>query len=97
LPLVRPETLAAVAASLSDHAVVFPQYRGRRGHPVGFGASCGPALCLLSGSQGAALVARAQGLVHPVAELEIDDVGIVTDIDTPQDLAQAERLLLVKT
>ena len=36
---------------------------------------------------------RAQATVEPVAQLELDDPGIVTDIDTLQDLANAERLL----
>jgi molybdenum cofactor cytidylyltransferase len=93
LPLVRPETLRAVAAALAQHAVVFPHYQGRRGHPVGFAASCRDALLLLKGPQGAALVARAQAVVNPVAQLELDDPGIVIDVDTTGDLAAAERLL----
>lgn len=93
LPLIKPATLQAVAAALARHAVVLPQYQGRRGHPVGFAASCRDALLLLKGPQGAALVARAQAAVNPVVHLELDDAGIVTDIDTIQDLAAAARLL----
>jgi molybdenum cofactor cytidylyltransferase len=93
LPLVRPETLQAVAAALAAHAVVLPRYRGQRGHPVGFAFSCREALLALHGPQGAALVVRAQATVNPVAQLELDDPGIVMDIDTAQDLAEAERLL----
>ncbi len=92
LPLVRPQTLQAVAAALAGHAVVLPHYRGQRGHPVGFAASCRDALLLLHGPQGAALVVRAQATVRPVAHLELEDPGVVMDIDTVQDLAQAERL-----
>ncbi|MBA3774577.1 MAG: NTP transferase domain-containing protein [Ramlibacter sp.] len=93
LPLIRPDTLRAVAAALSEHTVVLPHYQGRRGHPVGFAASCRDALLLLKGPQGAALVARAQAVVNPVAQLELDDPGIVIDVDTTRDLADAERLL----
>ena len=93
LPLIKPASLQAVAAALAQHAVVLPHYQGRRGHPVGFAASCREALLLLNGPQGAELVARAQAVVNPVAQLELDDVGIVTDIDTVQDLAAAARLL----
>jgi molybdenum cofactor cytidylyltransferase len=93
LPLVRPQTLQAVAAALADHAVVLAHYRGQRGHPVAFAASCRDALLRLHGPQGAALVVRAQAQTSPVAQLELDDPGIVTDIDTLQDLANAERLL----
>jgi molybdenum cofactor cytidylyltransferase len=49
---------------------------------------------LLRGPQGAAPVVRAQAVAHSVAELELDDAGVVTDIDTLKDLAEAERLLL---
>jgi molybdenum cofactor cytidylyltransferase len=90
---VRPQTLQAVASALAEHAVVLVHYRGQRGHPVGFAASCRDALLLLQGPQGAALVVRAQASVKPVARLELDDPGIVTDIDTLQDLENAERLL----
>lgn len=93
LPLIKPGSLQAVAAALTQHTVVFPNYQGRRGHPVGFAASCRDALLLLKGPQGAALVARAQAAVNPVAQLELDDPGIVTDVDTIGDLAEAQRLL----
>ncbi len=50
LPLVRPETLQAVAAALSGRVnAVQPQYRGERGHPVGFAAGCGAQLAALEG------------------------------------------------
>lgn len=93
LPLVRPESLHAVAASLARHAVVLPCYQGQRGHPVGFAASCGEALSRLQGEKGADAVVRAQASLNAVGRLDLDDRGIVTDIDTVQDLAEAERLL----
>jgi len=93
LPLVRPETLQAVAAALAAHAVIVPEYRGQRGHPVAFAADCGEALAALSGERGAAAIARAQAAAGRVFALEVDDVGIVTDIDTPADLARAEALI----
>jgi molybdenum cofactor cytidylyltransferase len=93
LPLVRPESLRAVAAALTQHSVVVPLYRGTAGHPVGFAASCRDALLQLAGAQGAAPVVRAQRALAAVGELDLDDPGIVTDIDTVQDLAQAEQIL----
>ena len=93
LPLVRPETLRAVAATLARHAVVVPCYRGQRGHPVGFGAECGEALSALSGEQGAAQVVRAQAALNRMAAIEVDDPGIVVDVDTVADLAEAGRRL----
>jgi molybdenum cofactor cytidylyltransferase len=89
LPLVSGATLRRVAQALLAHAVVQPAFAGRRGHPVGFAAICGPALRALRGPQGAASVLRA----HPVFTLAVDDVGCVTDIDTVADLEAARRLL----
>ena len=43
---------------------------------------------MLTGAQGAAAVVRARP-PEAVAQLELDDPGIVTDIDTCQDLAAA--------
>ena len=93
LPLVRPESLRRVAIALAGNSVVLPVYQGKQGHPVGFGADCRDALLMLSGPQGAALVARARKMVNRALELELDDPGIVTDIDTVHDLARAEQLL----
>jgi len=89
LPLVQPSTLRAVAAALQQHPVVAPVYRGQRGHPVGFAAPCGPQLVALEGHQGATPVVRAWGAL----ELGAEDAGVVTDIDTVEDLAAAESLL----
>jgi len=95
LPLVQPPTLQAVARALVDPVrAAQPHYRGERGHPVGFAAVCGPQLAALSGNLGAAPVLRALREAHQVADIEVEDIGIVTDIDTPEELARAEALLL---
>jgi molybdenum cofactor cytidylyltransferase len=92
LPLVRPETLQAVADAIATHTIAVPHHNGQRGHPVGFAASCRDELLQLTGAQGAAAVVRAQP-PGAVLHLELDDPGIVMDIDTVADLAAAERLL----
>lgn len=96
LPLVRSNTLRAVARALAQHAVVIPLYQGVRGHPVGFAAACREGLLDLKGNQGAAPVVRTQEAMNSVAFLALDDVGIVTDIDTVGDLARAEALLAAR-
>jgi molybdenum cofactor cytidylyltransferase len=88
LPLVRPESLRAVAAALQGASVVLPSHQGTRGHPVGFAPEHGPALQALTGAEGAAAIVRG---AQPL-KLELDDEGIVTDVDTIEDLARAERL-----
>ena len=59
------------------------------GHPVGFAAVCKQDLLNLSGNKGAAGVI----IAYTAIKLIVKDVGIVTDIDTVDDLARAERLL----
>lgn len=89
LPLVQAATLRAVAQALGQHAVVVPVYQGERGHPVGFAAGCGAQLMALGGEQGAQPVVKALGATL----LTVDDVGVVTDVDTVDDLRRAEAAL----
>lgn len=89
LPLIQSDTLCAVAAALKGRDVVVPVYRGQRGHPVGFSATCRLALLNLKGNQGAAPVVRS----YTAIELIVDDIGCITDIDTVDDLRAAEQLL----
>ncbi len=83
MPLVRPASIRAVAASLASHPVVFAQHLGRRGHPVGFSAELFSDLVQLSGDEGARrVVAR-----YPSHGVEVGDPGVLVDVDTPSDLA----------
>ena len=87
MPLVRPASLRAVAAALDQQPIAFAQHRGRRGHPVGFGAELFSELVMLKGDEGARrLLAR-----YPTAAVELDDPGVLFDIDTVDDLAVAQR------
>jgi molybdenum cofactor cytidylyltransferase len=100
LPLVRPRPLRRVAQALQeasaaqDEHAVQPVHDGRRGHPVAFSAACRDGLLRLSGEFGAAPVLKRSRGAGRVIDLAVDDVGIVTDIDTLADLAAAETLLL---
>lgn len=93
LPLIEPAALQHVAAALGEAAVVLPQHGGMRGHPVGFAADCRDELLALSGEGGAAAIVQARKRAGQVLELVLDGAGCVTDIDTLEDLARAERLL----
>jgi len=87
MPLVKPSSLRAVADALDQQPIAFAQYRGRRGHPVGFGAELFSELVMLKGDEGARrLLAR-----YPTAAVELDDPGVLFDIDTIDDLAVAQR------
>ena len=87
MPLVKPSSLRAVAEALDQQPIAFAQHRGRRGHPVGFGAELFSELVMLKGDEGARrLLAR-----YPTAAVELDDPGVLFDIDTVDDLAVAQR------
>jgi molybdenum cofactor cytidylyltransferase len=93
MPLVRASTLVAVAQALDHHPVAFAQHLGRRGHPVGFAAELYSELTALSGDEGARrLVAR-----YPAFAVELDDPGVLVDIDTQDDLVAARSGALSPT
>jgi molybdenum cofactor cytidylyltransferase len=82
MPMIQPTTVVAVANALDHHPIAFAQYRSRRGHPVGFAAELYPELTALSGDEGARrIIAR-----YPAFPVELDDPGILVDIDTEHDL-----------
>ncbi|MEO8311429.1 MAG: nucleotidyltransferase family protein [Caldimonas sp.] len=87
MPLVQPATLLAVARALDQHAVAYAQHGGRRGHPVGFAAELYPELAELSGDEGARrIIAR-----YPAFAVDLDDPGVLVDIDTEDDLDALRR------
>jgi len=81
-PFVQAATLARIAAALGDHAVVQPRYQGRGGHPPLIARALWPALAATSAPTTARDVIRA---AHPIA-LDVDDAGVVRDVDLPEEL-----------
>ena len=78
MPAVAAATVRAVAEALeSGAATAAPMYRGQRGHPVGFSAALRGELLALTGDTGARPVLAA----HPPQLLEVDDPGVVYDVD----------------
>ena len=95
LPLIEPATLRLIADA-APSPVLMPLYQRQRGHPVRFGAECGPELMNLRGEKGAVQVVSAYDAMNLVAFLEVTDFGVVTDIDTLADLQRAEHLLAAR-
>jgi molybdenum cofactor cytidylyltransferase len=89
MPLVRPGSILAVATALEQHPVVCAQYRGRRGHPVGFAAELFSELSQLKGDDGARRVV----LRYPAHGEELDDRGVLLDVDTTADLEALRRVV----
>jgi molybdenum cofactor cytidylyltransferase len=86
MPQVDLHSIEAVAAALAAGArIAVPVYRGKRGHPVGFAASCRRELEALRGDAGARSVLRRYAA--EVVSVEVEDPGILQDVDTVEDLA----------
>ena len=85
MPFIAPQSIRAVARALqSGAALVAPAYRGERGHPVGLAARYRDELLALQGDAGArAIIKRDAALMTLV---EVDDAGVLRDVDTPADL-----------
>lgn len=86
MPQVSPGTYATVVQHLHRDVLVVPFHQGQRGNPVGIGARFFPALSHAAGDSGA----RALFQRHPdsVISLDVDDAGILLDVDTAEALAQ---------
>jgi CTP:molybdopterin cytidylyltransferase MocA len=84
VPLV---TAAAVRALIAAHrdgpgaAILRATHRGRHGHPVIFTRETFAALRAADEGSGAKAVMRQYG----VLDVEVDDPGVVEDVDTPAD------------
>jgi molybdenum cofactor cytidylyltransferase len=82
MPAIQPDTLRRVVDALkAGTATAAPAYRGRRGHPVGFAAAMRAELLALTGDTGA----RSVLAQHPPQLIEVDDPGVLYDVDTPED------------
>jgi len=86
MPFVSAETVRAVIAVYERKpAIVSPRYRGKRGHPVALPASLRDEI----------REAKAGSTLHDVVhahedirvDVDLDDRGIVRDVDRPEDLA----------
>jgi molybdenum cofactor cytidylyltransferase len=86
MPWIATATVEAVTRTLGAGAsLVVPFYRGQRGHPVGFANEHYDALAALDGDTGA----RALLAAHQVTRIDVDDWGVVGDVDTADDLKRS--------
>jgi molybdenum cofactor cytidylyltransferase len=88
-PRVAAETFRALVDA-HDHLsqpIVIARYCGRRGHPALFSAEVFDELLNAPEDRGARVVVNADPA--RVAYLDVDDAGVVLDLDTPDDLVRA--------
>jgi molybdenum cofactor cytidylyltransferase len=85
MPFIQTDTIVRVAYAITAGAgAAAACYRGRRGHPVGFASTLRAELLNLRGDVGArAVLDRHAG---DIVRLDVDDPGVLADIDTPGDV-----------
>ena len=88
-PLVKPQTIAELLAAFDATLapVVRPCHGGRHGHPVLFSRAVFDELRRADPSLGAKAVLRAHAAA--ILNLEVDDPGVLGDIDTPDSYRAA--------
>jgi len=88
-PDVRADSLGLLAEALEGHEVAQPRFEGRGGHPPLIARAVWPRLVGCASLEGGA---RAVLAGADVVAVELDDPGVVRDVDTPEDAGRrAER------
>ena len=89
MPFHAPNTLStlilAFRAASQSYPIIQPCHQGRPGHPVLFHRAYFDAMRALTGDQGARTLLKAEA--PAVQMIEVDDLGILQDVDAPKDLA----------
>jgi molybdenum cofactor cytidylyltransferase len=87
MPWIAPATIRRIAEAIASGAsITAPRYRGGRGHPVGFASAHRPALLALRGDEGARAILTAHR--DALMLLDVEDPGVLRDVDSPADLEE---------
>jgi molybdenum cofactor cytidylyltransferase len=93
MPFIQMTTLQQLVTLLRQgEIIVAPQYRGKRGHPVGFNYRWYPELSQLQGELGARSLLQRHA--DQITLFPCDDAGIHQDIDSKLDLIPIDLNLI---
>ncbi len=87
LPYLQKESVLAVMerfCSQGGEKITVPVYNGTQGHPIVFPFRYAEELKALKGDQGARDLIRREG--ESVTKLDLQDIGIMRDIDSPNSI-----------
>jgi molybdenum cofactor cytidylyltransferase len=85
MPRIRPQTIQGVADAVrAGVPIAAPEFRGERGHPVGFGAALRDELLACRGDEGARSVLKRHHA--EIRLMPVDDPGVLFDIDRREDV-----------
>ena len=85
MPCIKAKTVDAIQEQLHHYDSVVPVYGTQWGHPVGFRHAYFSELAGLRGDKGARAILK-KSIPY---ELQVDDPGVVMDVDFPEQLDQA--------
>jgi molybdenum cofactor cytidylyltransferase len=86
LPAIAPQTVTALAKAAGQAPAIIPRYGERRGHPVLIAREIVPEFLDLPASATARDVIERHAA--DIVYVDVDDLGIVADIDEPADYAR---------
>jgi molybdenum cofactor cytidylyltransferase len=92
-PIIRPQTYLALAAALGSADVVVPVYRGKRGHPPLLSVKIVPHILAAGPDEPLRDLLQARDVDGRL--VEVDDPGVLLNIDRPEDLQQLTCLRAV--
>ncbi|MFK8043353.1 NTP transferase domain-containing protein [Congregibacter sp.] len=95
MPALLPSTVLTLLEHADSEHIVYPVYEAKRGHPVVFGGRFLPLIKLLSGDRGASKLLE-ENAARCVA-VEVDDPGVLLDVDTPEDLRRLKGFLQARS
>jgi molybdenum cofactor cytidylyltransferase len=87
LPAVRPETIAEVIRrrAAARAPLALPVWQGRHGHPLVMAPELIPEICDLDSAASNGLRQLRDRHAAATLWIEVDDPGVVQDVDTPED------------
>lgn len=93
LPAVRPETIARLIreATQSGAPLALPVHRGKRGHPLAIAPALIPEIETLNPEVG--LKQLRDRHEAELLEIEVEDAGVVLDVDTPEEYENLRRMV----
>jgi molybdenum cofactor cytidylyltransferase len=84
MPYIQSSTWQRMAQAIRPDALALPTFRGQRGHPRVIGSQYARQLRELDSDHGA----QHLFILPAVKEIEVDDRGILLDVDVPADRLQ---------
>ncbi len=86
LPAIAPETVDALRNAAGPVPVIVPRHNGRRGHPVLIARPIVPEFLDLRPPAAARDIIERHA--SEIRYIDVDDLGVVTDVDEPADYAR---------